>query len=179
MLKSESAVLVMIDVQGRLAQAMDGKETLFANCKRLIQAAQLLEMPLLVTEQIPEKVGETLPELKALFPEWNPIPKTTFSCCGEPEFMTALTAFERRDVVLFGIETHVCVYQTARHLLETGWRVHLVLDAIASRNPRNREIAIEAMLRAGAVPTCTESLLFELLQDARHEKFRDILTLVK
>jgi nicotinamidase-related amidase len=179
MLTIEGTVLVMIDVQGRLAQVMDDAETLFANCRRLIQGAQRLEVPLLVTEQIPDKVGETVPELKALVEHWNPISKTAFSCCGEPEFVSTLQSLNRKQVVLFGIETHVCVYQTARHLLDAGFNVHLVADAVSSRNPRNREIAVQAMMQAGAVLTCTETLLFELMQDARHEKFRDVLKLVK
>lgn len=179
MIKAEKTALVLIDVQEKLIPVMHEKETMLNNLKRLIPALNMLEVPVLVTEQIPEKIGPTLPELAGLLSGGTPISKSAFSCCGAPEFIEKLEELEVTDILLTGIEAHVCVYQTARDLLAAGYNVHLVRDAITSRAPENRQTAFDAMEYAGAMPTCTETVIFELMRDAKHEKFRDILKLIK
>lgn len=180
MLTPNNTILLVIDVQGRLAQLMANKETLFANLERMIKGAQVLDLPILWTEQVPEKLGPTLPELSELLIESSPpVSKSSFSCCGEETFMTRFKAANRRQVLITGIETHICVYQTALDLLNLGYEVQLVTDAVSSRTAENRALALERMQAAGAALTSTEMALFELLRVAEGDKFRAISKIVK
>lgn len=180
MLSIDNTALLVIDVQGRLAQVMHNKETLFANVERMIQGAKVLDLPILWSEQVPEKLGATLPEFADLLSEVSqPISKSSFSCCGAEPFMTALTNTDCRQVLVIGIETHVCVYQTTLDLLNLDYEVQLVTDAVASRAPENKAIGLERMKEAGATLTSTEMALFELLRVAEGDKFRAISKLVK
>ena len=179
MLNREKAVLIFIDVQGRLHEVMDGKQLLDANLVRMIECARLLELPILCTEQIPEKLGPTNEPFRALLGDVPAIAKSAFSCCGEEKFMEALRTLEKRQVILVGIETHVCVYQTAIDLLEEGMEVFVVTDAVASRNPENKELALQAMRDAGARVIPAETALFALLRDAADPRFKDLLKLIK
>lgn len=178
MLKREHAVLVFIDVQGRLAELVDGADTLFKNLRRLLEGMKALDVPVIVTEQIPEKLGATRDEFQP-FINAPPISKTSFSCCGEPAFFKTLEKANRRQVILCGIETHVCVYQTAMHLLESGYEVLVAADAVSSRDPANKTLALRRMEAEGVKLTGTEMLLFELLGDAKSPQFKPILSIVK
>lgn len=179
MLKSDDAVLVIVDVQGKLATLMKDKDKLFKSLVRITEGAKALGIPIVWNEQVPDKLGETIPELKEILTDNEPLPKTTFSCCGNPAFMEKLQATGRRRVLLVGIETHICVYQTARELMDKGLEVHLVVDAVSSRFKINRTIGIERIKEAGATMTTVEMALFEMLKHAEHEKFRDIARIVK
>jgi nicotinamidase-related amidase len=179
MLKRDEAVLVFIDVQGRLHEVMDGKETLDANLARMIKCAKLLEIPTLGTEQIPEKLGATNEPFRVMLSKVSMIGKTAFSCCGEPTFLKAFEALAKRQVILIGIEAHVCVYQTAVDLLEAGFEVFVVADAVASRLPENKVLALQAMRDAGAKIIPTEMALFALLRDASDPRFKELLKLIK
>jgi len=179
MISRTAAVLVIIDIQGNLAQAMFDKENLFANTIKLIKGFKALNLPILVTEQIPQKLGQTLPQITAELDLFNPIAKESFSCWNENNFKEKLEALSRRHVVLLGIETHVCVYQTALDLITNGYNVHLVADAVSSRTPANRQIGINAMENAGAHITSTEMVLFELLRTAADPKAKDFFKIVK
>lgn len=179
MLKRDEAVLFFIDVQGRLHDVMDGKEELDANLARMVECARLLELPVLCTEQIPEKLGATNEPFRSLLGETLMIAKSAFSCCGEPRFMEAFQSLEKKQVILIGIETHVCVYQTAIDLLETGVEVFVAADAVASRNPENKQLALQAMRDAGAKIIPTETVLFALLRDAADPRFKGLLKLIK
>ena len=179
MLDAQNAVLVVIDVQGKLAQLMHEKEQLFENVKRIIQGAQVLDIPILWTEQNPEGLGPTTPQIAELMPELNPIPKFSFSCCGAPRFAESLQELGRNQALLAGIETHVCVYQTAIDLLRQDYEVHVVADAVSSRAAFNRQIGLEKMKDAGAKLTSVETALFELLRVAEGPKFKSILKIVR
>jgi nicotinamidase-related amidase len=179
MLATEQTMLLIVDVQGNLAHAMHEKEQLFRNLDILIRGGRALGLPLLLTEQLPDKLGPTLPRFSELVPDVTPISKRRFSCCGEPAFLEALTALGRRQVLLAGIEAHVCVYQTARGLLERGYEVHLVSDAISARTAANRWLGIERLRDHGALLSGTEMALYELMQEADSPVFREILQLVK
>lgn len=180
MLNIKDTALVVIDVQGKLAQLMDQKEALFANLERIIKGVRVLELPILWTEQVPEKLGETTPKIRELLVDSaQPISKSSFSCCGHRPFMDALKGLQRKQVLLTGIETHICVYQTALDLLNLGYEVHLVTDAVSSRTAKNKQIGIERIREAGALPTSTEMALFELLRVAEGDKFRQIARIVK
>jgi nicotinamidase-related amidase len=179
MLKAEDTVLLVIDVQGKLHEIMHDKDTLDANLERLIRCAQLLELPILVTEQIPEKLGPTSEPFKSLLGEVAALAKTAFSCCGDLKFLTRLRALGKGQVVLVGIEAHVCVYQTAMDLLQADYAVSVVADAVSSRSVENKELALQALRDAGAAILPTETVLFGLLRDAADPRFKALLQLIK
>lgn len=179
MLKLDDTVLVVIDVQGKLAQLMHNKEELFKNLKTIISGATVLNVPILLTEQYPQGLGPTIPELAELLEGVNPIAKTSFSCCGDDAFTQAFADLGREQALLVGIETHVCVWQTAYDLLESDYEVHVVADAVSSRSAENKHIGLENMRDSGAILTCTETALFELLRVAEGPKFKEISKLVK
>ena len=179
MLSRTAAVLILIDFQGKLAQVMVDKEDLFANNIKLIQGFKALNLPIMVTEQMPEKLGPTIPQLMQELGGVQPIAKETFSCWADASFHDHLESLTRRHVVLTGIECHVCVYQTALDLMSNGYTVHLVTDAVSSRTPENREVGVQAIKSAGAQMTSTEMVLFELLRTAADPKAKDIFKIVK
>lgn len=173
------AVLTLIDVQEKLAPVMHERDACVGAIRKLLQGLTALRVPVLWAEQIPEKMGPTLAELRELLPGQAPIHKTAFSCWGEPAYRGALRALDRPQVLLAGIETHVCVYQTACDLLAEGYQVKVVTDAVSSRTPANRQAGIEAMRDAGAGIATVEMVLFELLRDAGNPAFREILKIVR
>ncbi|MEM7347768.1 MAG: hydrolase [Chloroflexota bacterium] len=180
MLQQNNTALLVIDVQNRLAQVMNEKEALLTNLERLIQGAQLLGLPILWTEQVPEKLGPTVPTLNELLSESNePISKHTFSCCRNETFTAQLEALNCKNILVTGIETHICVYQTCLDLLETNHEIQLVVDAVASRTDANKTLGIQRLSTAGATLTSTEMALFELLGDAKDPQFRAISKLIK
>jgi nicotinamidase-related amidase len=180
-LERDKAVLVVIDVQEKLCVAMndDVLKKLTKNIGILLESATELNMPVLVTEQYVKGLGATLPELKEKASGAAFFEKMTFSCCGGDDFVAALKATGRKQVVITGMETHVCVLQTVIELREAGFDVHIVRDAVMSRNKQNWETAVQAMTLAGAVPTCTESVLFQLLKVAGTEEFKKLSKLVR
>ncbi len=179
MLSRTAAVLIIVDIQGKLASVMHEKESLFDNNVRLIQGFKALNLPILFTEQIPEKLGPTVEPLLQELVGVSPIAKEAFSCWAERAFHDRIESLTRRHVVLTGIECHVCVYQTALDLMSNGYTVHLVADAVSSRTQQNLAIGIDAMKTAGAQITSTEMVLFELLRTAADPKAKDIFKIVK
>ena len=179
MLLRAAAVLVIIDIQGNLAQAMFDRENIFANTIKLIRGFKAFNLPIIVTEQTPQKLGQTMPQIAAELDGIKPIAKETFSCWADVHFREQMEALSRRHVVLLGIEGHVCVYQTALDLISNGYNIHLVADAVSSRTKENREIGLNAMKNAGAHLTSTEMVLFELLRTAADPKAKDIFKIVK
>jgi len=179
MLEIQDSCLVVIDVQGKLAQLMVDRDSLFKNIRILVQAAKILEIPILWCQQVPEALGPTVPEIAELLAGQEPIDKASFSCCGEERFSTALDALGREQVLLCGIETHVCVYQTAMDLMEGGLDVTVIADAVSSRTQQNKETALTRLSDEGAAISSTEMAVFELLKTARHPQFREIARLVR
>ncbi|ABV86159.1 isochorismatase family protein [Shewanella pealeana] len=180
MLKPEECVLVVVDVQGQLARIMHQSEQLHRKLAQLIKGAQLFEVPILWLEQLPDKLGATSDELALeLAKTTTPIAKEHFSGWQANEFQTRLTGLEQKHIILAGIETHICVYQTCRELLDNGYHVHLVIDAVSSREEDNKTSGIEMIQASGAVQTNVESLLFELQRQARGERFKSLLKLIK
>ncbi|MBF4987678.1 isochorismatase family protein [Methylophilus sp. 14] len=178
---STEAVWILIDVQTRLCDAMPEATmaTVVKNIQRLLQGAQLLNIPLWVTEQYPEKLGETLPALQALLPEYTPrTAKLAFSAWHEPALQESSISVAPQ-VVLFGLETHICVLQTALDALAAGKQVFIVEDAVISRSEANRKNAIERLRAAGCIITNTESMLFEPMQGARHAQFKAVSALIR
>ncbi len=179
MLDADNTVLVIVDVQGRLAQLMADRETLFANLQRMVRGARVLELPILWAEQNPAGLGPTIPELTALLEGEKPVSKMTFSCAGNADFVAALEASGRRQVLLTGIEAHICVYNTAADLLARGYEVQVVADAVGARVAENKKVGVSRMCAEGAVLTSTEMALFELMKTAEHPRFREIQAIVK
>lgn len=179
MLEISQCSLVVVDVQGKLAQLMADKETLFKNVKILIQAAKILEIPILWCQQVPAALGPTVPEIAELLTDTEPIDKACFSCTACESFNAKLEALGRKQVLLCGIETHICIYQTAMALLAKGFGVTVLADAVSSRTAENRRIALDRLAAEGADIACTEMVLFELLKTAKHPQFRSIAKLVK
>lgn len=172
--------LVLVDIQTKLAAVMpqEAMQKVLKNCEILLQAAQLLEVPTLLTEQYPRGLGHTVPELLAQLPQAQPIEKKHFSCMGEPSFVRQLTR-DHTQVVLTGMETHICVCQTALELIAHGKQVFVVEDAVISRNPENKTNAIARMREAGCMITNTESLVFEWLGKAEGDAFKVISKLIR
>jgi nicotinamidase-related amidase len=179
MLQTDHTILLVVDVQGKLAQLMSDRETLFANLRRMIRGARALDIPVLWAEQLPHKLGPSIPEVAEELADQQPICKETFSCCDDEQFNAAFAASGRRQVLLTGIETHICVYQTARDLLDRGCTVELVADATSSRIPGNKTVGMAKMQALGAGLTSTEMALFELMRTAAHPAFRTIQGIVK
>jgi nicotinamidase-related amidase len=180
-LDRDKALLVVIDVQEKLCVAMDHKVLgrLTKNIGILLETAAELKVPVLVTEQYVKGLGATLPELKEKASAAPCLEKMAFSCCGSSEFVDAVKASGRKQIIITGMETHVCVLQTVIELREAGFEVHLVKDAVMSRSKQNWQTALEAMVLTGAVPTCTESAMFQLLRVAGTEEFRKLSKLVR
>jgi nicotinamidase-related amidase len=174
-----AAVLVLIDYQERLFPVMHDHDRLLRNVLKLVRGAAVFGLPVIVTEQYPRGLGPTLPELRDLLPGVTPIAKTCFSACDEAAFTGALEASGRRQVLLAGIETHICVYQTALALARSDFQVHVVTDCCASRDPASEMAAWARMNAAGASPTNVEMALFEMLKQGRGEVFKQISAIVK
>ena len=175
----DKSCLIIVDVQERLYRAMHEKETLAENILRLIKGARLLGVPVIATEQYPQGIGPTIEPVAALLAGVPIIPKLHFSCCGDPAFLKTFKDLNRKQVLIAGIECHVCVYQTAVDLLDRGHEVHVVADAVSSRTMRNLDISLRGMSDEGVKITGTETVLFALLKTAGAESFPDVLRIVK
>ena len=179
MLKIENSALVIIDVQGKLAQLVDGKEMLISNLTRLIKGAQLLNIPIVLTEQKPDKLGPTVPELLSFLNKIIPIKKESFSAWGSVGFQKSIIGLGRKQLIITGIETHICVYQTALDLLENGIEIHVLADAVSSRNSLNHKWGLEGIRNQGGEISTTEMALFQWIRTAADPRFKDLAKLVK
>ena len=174
------AALAVIDVQESFRPHIPDFDGLAARVALAARAARLLGVPVVVTEQYPKGLGRTVDEIRAALPEdFDPGEKTAFSSCGAQAFLARLEQAGARQVILCGIEAHVCVNQTAHDLLALGLQVHLLADCISSRTAENRRAGLDKMQRSGALPSSTELALFELMRDARHEQFKAIQKLIR
>jgi len=175
----ENAVLVIVDVQEKLTNVMHESQNIRRELSKLIKGISVLEVPVVLTEQNPKGLGPTIAEIKTLLPNLEPIYKMAFSCLGEEIFPKRLEALGRKQVILTGIETHVCVYQTAMDLVDAGYNVQVVADCVSSRTPVNKQLALDKMKKAGIDITSTEIILFELLKTADSPKFKQIAGIIK
>jgi len=175
----ENTIGLVIDIQERLVPVMEENEQLIENCKKLIQGLQILGLPLLVTQQYTKGLGETIEEIKTLIPDFQFIEKKDFSCYDEPEFAEKLDNSGAKNVILCGIESHVCVLQTAIDLKEAGYVPVVVMDCVSSRSFDNVDLAAERFRYEGIMMTSLESVLFELTQSAGAPGFKEISKLVK
>lgn len=179
-LDKEKAALVVVDMQEAFRSAISVFPEIASMIAMMIRSSQLLELPIIVTEQYPKGLGRTAEEILLSLPDdFEFYEKTAFSSCGADGLMEKLDQSGARQIILCGIETHICVNQTAHDLLEKGFEVHLLTDCVGSRFEQNRRTAIEKMQLSGVVPSCVEMALFEMMRDARHEKFKEIQNLIK
>lgn len=179
MLDVKDCCLIIVDVQGRLAELMYDKDFLFKNIKILIKAAKILSIPILWTQQQPQAIGVTVPQISQLLTDNEPINKACFSCCGLEEFNERINALGRRQVLLCGIEAHVCIYQTATDLIASGKEVHVIADAVSSRTKENKRIALQRMITEGVKFSSVEMAVFEILKTSEHPQFKQVIQLVK
>jgi nicotinamidase-related amidase len=179
MLNLDNTVLVVVDVQEKLSRAMHEKEALLESTVKAVAGAKILELPVIRTEQNPNGLGPTVPQVAELLSDSPAVTKLSFSCCGEPHFMERLAALNRKQVLVLGIESHVCVYQTVADLLKAGYEVQVLADAVSSRTPENKAIGLERCKEFGASITSAETALFELLKKAEGDKFKQMLKVVK
>jgi nicotinamidase-related amidase len=173
------AALVVVDVQEAFRPAVIEFDRVAHNVGVLVQGVKTLELPVLVSEQYPKGLGRTVPEVARHLDGVEPIEKVCFSAAEAEEFNEALSATGRSQILLCGIEAHVCVSQTAADLLEAGHEVHVARDAVSSRSEENLELGLHRMERMGAVTTSVETALFELLRAAGSAEFKEIQKLVK
>lgn len=189
MLHRDHTLLVVVDVQGRLLPSIHEADETVQQIVRLIRGFRIVDAPILVTEQYRKGLGETDQRIQDALTapdpttgkreRFDPIEKMTFSCVLDGRFRAAVQAIGRPAVVLCGIESHVCVYQTAAHLLEGGYHVEIAADAVSSRSPRNREIALRRMASDGAKITCVETAVFEMLERCGTDPFKRWVEIIR
>lgn len=178
-LDRDRSLVLLVDVQERLRPVMSDIDSVIDECGRALRAARQLEVPILVTEQYPRGLGRTVPELLEVLETDSVIDKMTFSCWGSQEVRERVEELGRDQVVTIGIESHVCVMQTALDLLASGKQVQVPFDAVTSRSRKVREQAIRRMRAEGAIITCVESVLFEWLVEAGTDVFKTVSKMVK
>jgi isochorismate hydrolase len=181
----ERAVLVIVDIQERLAAVMDRRDQVVAATSRLARTAALVDVPIIVTRQYPEGLGGTTPDLESVLVDLaqegahvSGVDKTAFCCAREHEFLEALSATGRSQVILTGMETHICVTQTALALLDE-YQVQVAADACCSRDDSNHDLALDRLRSAGAVVTTSESVMYEAVGRAATDEFKALLKIVK
>ena len=175
----EDTLAVFIDFQEKLMPVMHHKEDLQDKVCRLAKGLGVLGIPHIVTQQYTKGIGETIPEVAEAIGEFEPIDKTTFSCMEHVDFVNQLEIEARKNIIVCGIEAHICVQQTVEQLLLEGYNVYIPVDCISSRSQIDYLWASERMEKAGAIVTTYESILYELLKDSKAEGFREISKIVK
>ena len=175
----EDTLFCLVDVQEKLFPHVTNNEEIEKKLITLIKGLKVLEVPFIVNEQYKKGIGETIPSLKELVVEYPHFEKTTFSCCKNEPTMEAIKNSGKKNVIVAGIETHVCVLQTCIDLLEAGLQPILVTDCVTSRKQNDTDVGIQRLIQAGVIPTTYESILFELTLNAKNPVFKEISKLVK
>lgn len=179
-LDTAQTALIIIDMQEAFRSSISDFAETSARIALVAHAAQLLKLPIIVTEQYAKGLGHTAGEIRAVLPaEVDPIEKTAFSSCGAQSFVERLQQTRARQLLVCGIEAHICVNQTTHDLLARGYQVHLLTDCITARAKHNKRAAFAKMRASGALPSSIEMALFELLRDAKHEQFKAVQRLIK
>jgi nicotinamidase-related amidase len=179
-LDPSQTALVIVDMQEAFRTAISDFAETTARIALMAHAAQLLEVPIIVTEQYSKGLGRTANEIRAVLPaDFEPIEKTSFGAGGVAEFDARLISLRTLHVLVCGIEAHICVNQTVHDLLAAGYKVHFLTDCISARSIHNKQIGFSKMQQSGALPTTTEMAVFELMGNSRHEQFKTIQNLIK
>jgi nicotinamidase-related amidase len=179
-LDTNHTAVVVIDVQEGFRATIPNFTEIADNIARFLQGAKILDVPVIVTEQYPKGLGRTAEEILITLDDSHaPLEKTAFSSCGAAGFVASLKELDIKQVILCGIEAHICVNQTAHDLLDAGFQVHLLADCISARFEVNKKAGLDKMMQSGAVPSTAEMALFELMRDAKHAQFKEIQKLIK
>jgi nicotinamidase-related amidase len=178
-LARENTALLVVDYQEKLLGAFKEPEGFLEKCSILIRFANIMKLPIIWTEQYPKGLGRTVESIKGELSALVPVEKLSFSCFGEPRFVDLLTGHSARQLMICGIETHICVEQTVLDGIACGYQMHIVADACGSRNKRDHKTGLRKMERAGAIVTCAEMAMYELLARSDAKEFRETLKLVK
>jgi nicotinamidase-related amidase len=179
MLDMDNTVLLIVDIQGELARTVCDAHLIYTNWRKLINAAKLFRLPIILLEQYPSGLGKTIPEVREILGDLEAIEKISFNACLNDQFLQKVQETGRKQVLVAGIEAHVCVYQTVNGLLDHHYQIYIASDAVSSRTSWNRQIALERMRELGAVITTTEMALFELMRVAEGQLFRQFIKIVK
>lgn len=177
--KREQTVFVLVDVQGKLSEIVHESEKMLTNLRKLIQGLQVLDIPILWLEQYPDGLGPTNEKIACLLEGTTPISKMTFSAFKTDTFKEQLQLLNRNQVLIAGIETHICVYQTAADLQSNGYDVQVVEDAVSSRTNENKEVGLRKMAALGVQVTSVEMALYELMERADDPAFKQLLKIIK
>ena len=176
---SGDSILVLVDPQEKLVGMIHNREEVEKNIETLLIFASIFNLPVVLTEHYPKGLGYTVENIKERLPEYRPIVKRIFSCFGVAEFEEALQATGRKRLLISGIETHICVGQTALDALHRDYTVTVISDAVGTRFPKDHEIALDRLRQAGAVITTTEAVMYEIAERAEGDEFKRLLALVK
>jgi len=179
MLKTKKVALLIIDLQEKFRSVIHNMDNVVSSVIKLTSTFATLKLPILVTEQYPKGLGPTLVEVKDLLPAYDPIKKLRFSCAKEGRIVSFIEDNEINNLVVCGVECHVCVYQSVSEFLSSGYSVHLPKDAVSSRTSANAQLGIDRMIQAGALATSAEMVCFELLQSASHPQFKQVQSFFK
>ncbi|MBP3384488.1 MAG: hydrolase [Firmicutes bacterium] len=179
LMNREDTLLVIIDCQTKLMPAIKDNDEIEETVVKLTKGAKVLDLPVIVTQQYTKGLGPTVDSLNEILGEYEPVEKTSFSACGAPEFVEAIKAAGKKNILMTGVETHICVEQTTLDLLEAGYNVYLIEDCVGSRKKHDKKIACQRMAAAGAVVTTYEAALYEILRGAKEEGFKAISAIIK
>ena len=177
--EKQNAVLVVIDIQELFRPLIYDMKNVISNSSRLVRFCDELEIPVIFSEHYSKAFGHTVKEISKAAHQYKPVEKISFSCAGDHGFLSKLESTKRRQIILCGIETHVCVYQTARDLLQKKYQVGIASDAISSRNISNRNLGLAYMRDLGAQVMTTEMLMFEILKTAKTDDFKNVANILK
>ena len=179
LLKREDTTLVVIDFQEKLMPVISGNEQLEDKSVRLIKGMKVLGAPIIVTQQYTKGLGGTIASVSEALGDFQHVEKNTFGCMENEEFVARIKESGKKDIVVCGIEAHICVQQTVLQLLDAGYNVYLAADCVSSRNENDKIWALARMREAGAVITTYEAVLYEMLRNSKAEGFKDISAIVK
>ena len=179
MITQDNCALLIVDIQGQLAEMMDDYQNFIKQTIALVKMAKILSLPIVWLEQYPQGLGKTVPQLAELLSDIEPLEKFTFSGLGTQTIKEQISNSTRSHWLVCGIEAHICVYQSVRDMLNLGYKVEIVSDCIRSRDPKNRAMAIERMISQGAQQTSFEMCAYELMQSAKNPAFKQLLPIVK
>lgn len=179
LLGSENTGLIIVDVQERLMPAVGEKERVIDNIIKLLRLSTLFSLPVILTEHYLKAFGPTLSEIIELLPSYEPIQKIHFNCCEVDAFNERLDSAGLKNIILTGVESHICIFQTCIPLLEKGYRVHVPQDAVDSRTGENRRVGLRLMEKAGAFITSTETVIYQILEKGGTREFKEMLKWIK
>ena len=179
LLEREQTGLLVVDVQEKLMQVMGRKQRVIDNIIKLLYLSKLFALPVILTEQYPKWLGPTLPEIIEGLPAYEPITKLHFNCCDVEAFNERLVSAGFNNIILTGVESHICIFQTCVSFIEKGYQVHVPQDAVDSRTDENWRVGLELMRKAGALITSTETVIYQILKKAGTPEFKQMLKVVK